>query len=74
LVVQTTLGSYLTQRWGNPKAEVSIEQVGSLRSGGAGSSLVTVARLAMLAAVALAIAIVVAILKRRRPPRANRFR
>lgn len=53
-----TLGIYLTQRWGNPKATVSVEQVQALRQGTSGSSaLLLLARIGIgvaIAAVAVA--------------------
>ena len=59
------LRSYLTQRWGNPKARVTMEQVRTLRAGGPGSPLLMLARLGMV--VVLVIAVVGAWrLKRRR--------
>ena len=42
-----TLGSYLTQRYGNPQATVTMAQVTTLRAGGAASHLVLIARLAI---------------------------
>ena len=51
-----TLGSYLGQRYGNPQARVSTEQVKSLRAGGGSSHLVWVARGGMLLLVVLLIA------------------
>ncbi len=60
-----TLGSYLTQRYGNPNAQVTAGQVAMLRSGGASSNLVLLARAAMVAAVLL-IVVVIGLWARRR--------
>ncbi len=52
-----TLGGYLVQRYGNPKAQVTAQQVGELRSGNTSSLLLVAARvaIAVLAAVIVAI-------------------
>jgi hypothetical protein len=42
-----TLGSYLTQRYGNPEAQVTTKQVGELRSGITSSFLLVAARVAI---------------------------
>lgn len=60
-----TLGGYLTQRYGNPQAAVTAEQVRTQRIGGAPSHLVLVARLAM-AVVVIALIAALAILTRRK--------
>ena len=55
-----TLGNYLTQRWGNPKARISVEQVKALRSGAWGSTLLlTLARVGIAVAAVVALVIVV---------------
>jgi hypothetical protein len=65
-----TLGSYLTRRYGNPAATVTEEQVGTRRTGGAPSHLVLIARLALaVVVIALVVAFLAAVRKRRRTPR-----
>lgn len=61
-----TLGNYLTQRYGNPAAQVTAAQVASLRAGGASSHLVLLARLALVVFVLVLLAALVALLRRRR--------
>jgi mono/diheme cytochrome c family protein len=61
-----TLGNYLTLRYGNPAARITATQVANLRSGGAPSHLVALARLAMVAVVVLILAILVLWRRRRR--------
>ncbi|MFI5447856.1 c-type cytochrome [Polaromonas sp. UC242_47] len=61
-----TLGTYLGQRYGNPQARVSAEQVKSLRAGGGSSNLVWIARLGMLAVVVLVIAAFFGLRRRQR--------
>lgn len=53
-----TLGSYLTQRYGNPRAKVTVAQVRELRSGGAVSPLIGIARAAIIAVASLIVLIV----------------
>jgi mono/diheme cytochrome c family protein len=54
-----TLAGYLTQRWGNPKATVSAEEVRKLRDGASGSShLRTLARAGLAGAIVVLAAIV----------------
>jgi mono/diheme cytochrome c family protein len=48
-----TLGSYLVQRYGNPKAQVTPKQVGELRSGNTSSFLLVAARVAIAVIAAL---------------------
>jgi len=48
-----TLGSYLVQRYGNPKAQVTPKQVGELRSGSTSSFLLVAARVAIAVIAAL---------------------
>jgi mono/diheme cytochrome c family protein len=60
------LGNYLTQRWGNPQAKVTVEQVRTLRSGGAGSPLLMLARIGLIAVGVLVLAVLVAWVKKRR--------
>jgi mono/diheme cytochrome c family protein len=60
-----TLASYLTRRWGNPKATVSTEQVRTLRGGGLQSTgLLTLARVGIGVAIIL-LALLVLLLARR---------
>jgi mono/diheme cytochrome c family protein len=59
------LASYLTQRFGNPAAQVNTEQVKTLRTNGASSSLIIVVRIGM-AVVLLLMAILVVFLLRKR--------
>lgn len=64
-----TLGSYLTQHFGDPAATVTVDQVRMLRAGGPSSNLVLLARIALAIAIVILIAIIVAIvwaLRRRR--------
>ena len=61
-----TLGAYLTQRYGNPAAPVSAEQVKTLRAGGAPTHLVVLARLALIVIVLLLVAIIVMLVRRKR--------
>ncbi len=65
-----TLGNWLLQHYGNPAATVSVEQVRTLRAGGAASHLVLLARLA-LAIVLLLIIAILWILRRRKRQRAK---
>lgn len=63
-----TLGTYLTQHFGNPSASVTATQVATLRAGGAPSHLVLLARVLtaiILAILALIIAAIVLALVRR---------
>lgn len=50
-----TLASYLTQRYGNPKATVTPDQVKTLRAGGETSNLLTLARVGIGAAIVIVI-------------------
>lgn len=61
-----TLASYLTQRYGNPKAVVTADQVKSLREGGAPSNLVTLVRVGMAAGLVVVIALIVFLVRVRR--------
>lgn len=67
-----TLGSYLTQRYGNPHATVTVAQVEALRAGGAPSHLVLVVRLAMIIVGIVIIAIIVLLALRRKNVRSDR--
>lgn len=60
------LGNYLTLRYGNPAARITATQVANLRSGGAPSHLVALARLAMVVVLLLILAIIVLWRRRRR--------
>ena len=62
-----TLGSYLTQHYGNPKAQVSAERVQQLRAGGSSSTnLVMLARVGMALALVVIIALIVMFARRKR--------
>jgi mono/diheme cytochrome c family protein len=61
-----TLGTYLLQRYGNPKAEVSVTQVRNLRAGGASSPLVHAGSMGIAAGVILLFGLGIAFLRRRR--------
>ncbi|WEK45011.1 MAG: cytochrome c [Candidatus Sphingomonas colombiensis] len=50
------LVNYLTQKWGNPRAQVTAKEVAVLRAGGAASPLLPLARIGMLLAGAVIIA------------------
>lgn len=60
-----TLGTYLIERYGNPQAKVSVDQVTALRGGGGSSNLVWMARLGMGVLLILVIAAFV-VFKRRK--------
>ena len=60
-----TLGTYLTLHYGNPAATVSVEQVKMLRTGGAPSHLVLIARLALILVVLVLVAIIVMLVRRK---------
>ncbi len=60
-----TLGSYLLKQYGNPQAQVSAEQVKTLRAGGAPSNLAGMVRAGMIVAVLLIIALLVFWARRR---------
>jgi mono/diheme cytochrome c family protein len=61
-----TLGSYLTQRWGNPAAVVSAEQVADLRKPGVARGLILAAQIATACAAALLLAVIITLVRRRR--------
>jgi mono/diheme cytochrome c family protein len=64
-----TLASYVTRRWGNPKATVSAEQVRTLREGGPRSTgLLTLARGGIGVAVVLLALFVLLVARRQRRP------
>lgn len=64
-----TLGTYLSQRYGNPDAKVTVAQVSNLRAGGASSHLVLAARVGIAAGVILVLGLCAAFLRRgRRKP------
>jgi carbohydrate-selective porin OprB/mono/diheme cytochrome c family protein len=67
-----TLGEYLTQRYGNPKATVTPQQVRELRAGSMSSLLIVAARIAMIVAAVLVVAIVIFLIVRGRRRRAAR--
>jgi mono/diheme cytochrome c family protein len=60
-----TLGAYVVRRYGNPAAIVTVEQVATLRGGGAPSRLVLLVQVAMAVGI-LAIAAAIVFLARRR--------
>lgn len=69
-----TIGSYLIRHFGNPNAQISIQQVSDLRSGRTSSFLLVAARVGMIAAVILLVGIVAFFLfrmRRRRPSAAT---
>lgn len=68
----TTLANYLTTTYGNPAAKVTLDEVHTLRQGGAPSGLVTLARVGMIAGVLIVLGLVVW-LARRRKRRARPF-
>lgn len=53
-----TLAGYVTQRYGNPEAKVTVQQVSELRSGATSSSLLTLARIGISAVIAVIVLIV----------------
>lgn len=59
-----TLGNYLTTAYGNPDAKVTAQQVQTLRAGGAGSNLLTLARVGMAAAAIILLGLIVWLLGR----------
>ncbi|WP_395120696.1 c-type cytochrome [Rhodanobacter sp. FW102-FHT14D06] len=61
-----TVGNWLLQHYGNPAATVSVEQVRTLRAGGAPSHLVLLARLAIIVIVLLLSAVIFWLLRRRK--------
>jgi len=61
-----TLGSYLIKHYGNPAGVVSLDQVTTLRAGGAPSHLVLLARLALIVVLLVLVAIIVMLMRRRR--------
>ncbi|MQR00769.1 c-type cytochrome [Glaciimonas sp. GS1] len=61
-----TLGNYLIKNYGNPAASVSVEQVKTLRAGGASSNLVTAARAGIGALIIVIIALFFAFSRRKR--------
>lgn len=67
-----TLGNYLTQHFGNPEAKVTLDQVRTLRAGGASSNLVLIARIGIVIVIVVLILIIAAflwtMLRRRSPP------
>jgi mono/diheme cytochrome c family protein len=65
------LGNYLTLRYGNPAARITATQVANLRSGGAPSHLVALARLAMVVVVVVLILAIIVLWRRRRRRRTS---
>lgn len=61
-----TLGNFLVQQYGNPAAKVSIEQVRTLRAGGAPSPLLTLARVGIVVVIVLLLLILVLVRVNRR--------
>jgi mono/diheme cytochrome c family protein len=68
-----TLGNWLLQHYGNPAGTVNVDQVHTLRAGGASSHLVLLARLAIAVIVLLLIVVIFWLLRRRKRPRARTF-
>lgn len=68
-----TLGNWLLQHYGNPAGTISVEQVRTLRAGGAPSHLVLLARLAIAVIVLLLIVVIFWLLRRHKRPRARTF-
>jgi mono/diheme cytochrome c family protein len=62
----TNLGKYLIEKYGNPNAQISIDQVADLRSGKTSSFLLDAARIGMAVAVLAAAAVIVFFFFRRR--------
>lgn len=62
-----TLGSYLTATYGNPAAIVTQQQVQTLRSGGAASNLVMLARVGLVVGILIVLLILWRVLRPRRP-------
>jgi mono/diheme cytochrome c family protein len=60
-----TLSNYLLQNFGNPSAKVTVEQVKSLRAGGAPSPLLSLARAGIVAAIVLILLAVVLLVRRK---------
>lgn len=61
----TTLGNYLLQRWGNPDAVVTVDQVHALRAGGESSFLTWLVRGGLMGGAILIVALIVFIRSRR---------
>lgn len=62
-----TLGTYLTRTYGHPEAEVTVERVESLRSGGAQSTaLIWAARVGLVVGVLVLIGLLYLLIRRRR--------
>lgn len=68
-----SLARHILQEYGNPSAVVTVEQVATLRAGGAASHLVLLAQLAIAVAI-VAIIAVLAFFARRRRSRSNHAR
>jgi mono/diheme cytochrome c family protein len=66
-----TLGNWLLQHYGNPAGTVNVDQVRTLRAGGASSHLVLLARLAIAVIVLLLIVVIFWLLRRHKRPRAQ---
>lgn len=67
-----TLGSYLTERYGNPAAKVSVDQVETLRNGGKPSNLIDLARIGIAVGALVIVLLLSAGLYRHRRKRAAR--
>nr|WP_311529495.1 cytochrome c [uncultured Ralstonia sp.] len=59
-----TLASYLTQHYGNPKASVTADQVKTIRAGGEGSNLLTLARVGIGVGVIIVIGVLMVLSRR----------
>jgi hypothetical protein len=61
----STLGNYLLQRWGNPDATVTVDQVQALRAGSESSPLTWLVRGGLMGGVVLIVALILFIRSRR---------
>jgi mono/diheme cytochrome c family protein len=60
-----TLGNYLLKQYGNPDASVTVEQVKTLREGGATSPLILIARVGMALAALVVLGVLILLMRRR---------
>ncbi|MGH8042387.1 MAG: c-type cytochrome, partial [Rudaea sp.] len=67
------LGSFLLKQYGNPEGKVTPDQVRTLRAGGPESHLVSLARLAMVTGLLLALAILVRLIRRKQRRTSSRL-
>ena len=61
-----TLGNYLLKQYGNPDASVTVDQVKTLRQGGASSPLILIARVGMALAALVVLGVLILVMRRRR--------